>query len=318
MKKALFVLCIFFVLVGTCCAEVVQSQIDGIFEGWTGETIVKLTDGQFWQQNDFINIDCCYSLNKPKVFITLSGGAYKMLVEGTQKTVSVIQLNGVIESQVDGDFNGWDGDTIVNLINGQVWKQNDSIIRAAALNDPKVIIYESGSGHQMKVDRIDKLVRVIQLSGPVVPPPTPTPSVTPSPTPTPTQTPSPTPTPTMTPTPPSGKCIPSVDENLVFQIPYLSYSNPIFGTISLWVNFAYVFNPKLILFKLTDATVIKNPFVAIICVKTVLSDELKIHIPDVLISDESTHLWLDLEYSPTYSTDGNVIFVVTNYGVISN
>ena len=29
----------------------------------------------------------------------------------------------VVESQIDGDFNGWEGETIVKLMNGQIWQQ---------------------------------------------------------------------------------------------------------------------------------------------------------------------------------------------------
>src|SRR5688572_22931042 len=31
----------------------------------------------------------------------------------------------VIESKVDGDFEGWEGETIVKLMNGQVWQQTE-------------------------------------------------------------------------------------------------------------------------------------------------------------------------------------------------
>lgn len=33
--------------------DVIESQIDGEFEGWQGETIVKLLNGQIWQQSEY-------------------------------------------------------------------------------------------------------------------------------------------------------------------------------------------------------------------------------------------------------------------------
>jgi len=30
-----------------------------------------------------------------------------------------------IESQIDGDFEGWEGDTIIKLMNGQIWQQTE-------------------------------------------------------------------------------------------------------------------------------------------------------------------------------------------------
>ena len=31
--------------------------------------------------------------------------------------------NDVFESKIDGDFEGWEGETIVKLMNGQIWQQ---------------------------------------------------------------------------------------------------------------------------------------------------------------------------------------------------
>ncbi len=35
-------------------SEVIECKIDGAFEGWEGETIVKLTNGQIWQQSEYL------------------------------------------------------------------------------------------------------------------------------------------------------------------------------------------------------------------------------------------------------------------------
>ncbi len=31
----------------------------------------------------------------------------------------------VVESEIDGDFHGWDGNTIFKLVNGQIWQQTE-------------------------------------------------------------------------------------------------------------------------------------------------------------------------------------------------
>jgi hypothetical protein len=36
---------------GGSCSSVIESQIDGTFQGWSGETVFKLTNGQIWQQS---------------------------------------------------------------------------------------------------------------------------------------------------------------------------------------------------------------------------------------------------------------------------
>ena len=111
----------------------------------------------------------------------------------------------------------------------------------------------------------------------------------------------------------TAECMANLDENFLLHIPYLSYGN---GTLSLWADFVYAFNPTysmLIPFKLANADFISNPSFS--CTASTLSDDLKIHIPDLLLPDGITHLWVDLEYSQTLSTDGNFYWVVTNVGI---
>jgi len=71
-------------------AKAIESQIDGDFEGWEGETIVKLTNGQIWQQTEYY-YHYHYSF-MPKVLIFKSGKTYKMKVYGIEKSVNVKQL----------------------------------------------------------------------------------------------------------------------------------------------------------------------------------------------------------------------------------
>jgi len=72
-------------------SEIIESQIDGDFEGWEGETIVKLTNGQIWQQIEYYYY-YRYAF-MPKVHIFRTGGGYKMVVDGVKKPVGVELLN---------------------------------------------------------------------------------------------------------------------------------------------------------------------------------------------------------------------------------
>lgn len=71
-------------------ASAIEAQVDGTFNGWEGETIVKLTNGQIWQQIEyFYEYHYAYM---PNVIIYSSGGTYKMKVDGTSRAVGVRQL----------------------------------------------------------------------------------------------------------------------------------------------------------------------------------------------------------------------------------
>src|SRR5689334_11185258 len=61
----------------------------------------------------------------------------------------------VIESQMDGEFNGWDGETIFKLANGQIWQQSSYAYTYHYAYRPKVLIFRSGSLYKLKVDGVD-------------------------------------------------------------------------------------------------------------------------------------------------------------------
>jgi hypothetical protein len=69
----------------------------------------------------------------------------------------------VIESQVDGEFEGWEGETIVRLMNGQIWQQIEYHYNYHYAYDPRVIVYGSGGGYKMKVGGTDQAVGVARL-----------------------------------------------------------------------------------------------------------------------------------------------------------
>jgi hypothetical protein len=73
--------------------------------------------------------------------------------------------------------------------------------------------------------------------------------------------------------------------------------------------------PTMILFRLTNTAIQSEIFT---CNAATLSNDLMIHIPDVLMPDGITRMWLDLAYNASLSTNGNVYFHVLNHGVISN
>lgn len=69
---------------------VIESQVDGNFEGWTGETVVKLVNGQIWQQARY-HYHYHYAY-RPRVTVYQAEGVYKMKVEGVDQAVVVTRI----------------------------------------------------------------------------------------------------------------------------------------------------------------------------------------------------------------------------------
>lgn len=78
-------------------------------------------------------------------------------------TAAVRSTSSVIESKIDGDFEGWEGETIVKLANGQIWQQAAYHYEYHYAFMPDVLIYRSGGEYKMKVDGTDEAVVVTQL-----------------------------------------------------------------------------------------------------------------------------------------------------------
>lgn len=142
--------------------SVTESKVDGAFLGWRGDTIVKLTNGSYWQQyQPYIET---YVSVRPNVILHGTGPILKMQVEGTRQPVTVVQLE-VYESRIKNEFEGWDGETIIKLIDGQIWQQAEYLYSYYYAYRPEVILYKSPKESQIKmlVEGMEEPVAVKRL-----------------------------------------------------------------------------------------------------------------------------------------------------------
>ena len=69
----------------------------------------------------------------------------------------------VIESRIDGDFEGFDEGNVYKLMNGQIWIQVSFNYNYHYSYMPEVIIFKNRGRYYMKVEGVDKTVEVEQL-----------------------------------------------------------------------------------------------------------------------------------------------------------
>jgi len=80
----------------------------------------------------------------------------------SSQSISIAQSYAV-ETQIDGDFDGWEGETVVKLVNGEVWQQTDYHYEYLYAFMPNVVIYRTRGGFKMHVEGSDKAVGVERL-----------------------------------------------------------------------------------------------------------------------------------------------------------
>ena len=93
-------------------------------------------------------------------------GAYAQAVldtYGPTPTTGAASTPDVIESRIDGAFEGWDGETIFRLMNGQVWQQASYSYVYHYAYSPQVTIYQSSGGYVMKVEGVDQTIGVTRI-----------------------------------------------------------------------------------------------------------------------------------------------------------
>jgi hypothetical protein len=139
------------------------------FLGNHGE-IFRLADGSLWEVQ--YEYEYLYEY-LPSVIICPARG--KLAIRG--KTLNVQQLAAatppargqpaaapdIIESRIDGEFSGWEGETIFKLQNGQIWQQASYAYHYSYKFSPKVLIFRTRSGYEMQVEGIASRIRVTRL-----------------------------------------------------------------------------------------------------------------------------------------------------------
>jgi hypothetical protein len=122
---------------------------------WYMFSIPKDSDGEDLFDN---NKKKLYSIAGGVTLVTGKSAFPKRRSSGGSRDAPV--TGRVIESRIEGEFNGWDHDAIFVLLNGQVWKQVAHTLSITLKLRPKVWIVKDGIHWVMKVDGMMRSVRV--------------------------------------------------------------------------------------------------------------------------------------------------------------
>ena len=71
--------------------------------------------------------------------------------------------SGMIETHIRGNFEGWDGDTVFILDNGQIWQQSSYAYTYHYAFRPKVFIFPAAGGHKMIVEGVSGSIQIKRI-----------------------------------------------------------------------------------------------------------------------------------------------------------
>nr|WP_298659487.1 hypothetical protein [uncultured Flavobacterium sp.] len=79
-------------------------------------------------------------------------------------TSNYISYTGdAIETQIEGDFEGWDGETIFQMTNGMIWQQSSYDYRYHYAYRPDVLIYSKSGTYYMRVEDVNDEIEVVRI-----------------------------------------------------------------------------------------------------------------------------------------------------------
>lgn len=94
----------------------------------------------------------------------LSSRQVKTMPQGAQVHAAPVRGGGgVLQTSIDGEFSGFEHEKLFKLMNGQVWQQSEFFIHLHYAYGPRVMLYQEAGGTMMKVDGVEKAVRVMQV-----------------------------------------------------------------------------------------------------------------------------------------------------------
>jgi hypothetical protein len=115
--------------------------------------ITTLTASQRQALNDWLNR---YTLK-----LLLAASQQERTTSESQPVRS--SCSPAIESTISGEIEGWDGDTIFKLDNGQIWQQAEYDYTYFYAYRPDVTIYQTSAGCRMKVEDETETVLVKRI-----------------------------------------------------------------------------------------------------------------------------------------------------------
>lgn len=140
---------------------VCAAKLVGAFTGWSGHTLFSFSNGQHW-------VKCKYAYHyhyayRPNAQIICENGRYYFKLESDSKSVPVKRTSNVIQSTINGVFNGWSGHTQFELVNGQIWEQSEYAYSYHYAYRPQVTIYNDGYGYRLSVDGVSDSISVRRI-----------------------------------------------------------------------------------------------------------------------------------------------------------
>lgn len=122
----------------------VRRRIAGAFYGFDADMVFEFDDGSCWQQSRYRY--WYHYAYRPLAEVFNNGRGLQLRLRGRGEAVHVNRIGAVTHAHINGSFSGWQGNSIYELDNGQIWRQRTYSYEYTYSYRPAVRIYSDGNG----------------------------------------------------------------------------------------------------------------------------------------------------------------------------
>jgi len=139
----------------------IRSCIEGEFNGFDEGNVYRLDSGQVFQQTAY-HYHYHYAF-RPHVRVFRKGSAVLLEVEGVSGAVPVTEVNCLEEGVIVSDFKGFEGKSVFQFENGNVWQQAEYKYNYHYAYRPDATVVDGINGPELHVEGMDETVRVMRI-----------------------------------------------------------------------------------------------------------------------------------------------------------
>lgn len=138
--------------------ELLRSVIINEFHGWTGNAVLRLANGQVWQQSAYL-YEYHYA-HRPEARLVDNGGETLLYVDGLTQPAVVRRVSVVEEGIITSKFTGFSRDARFTFQNGRTWVPAEYKYAYHYAHRPDAMVVDGVNGLELVVSGMSETLRV--------------------------------------------------------------------------------------------------------------------------------------------------------------
>lgn len=138
--------------------ELIRSIVTNEFLGWTGSTVIRLSNGQVWQQSAYL-YEYHYA-HRPEARLAEHNGETLAYVDGLSRPAVVRRVSIAEEGIIASKFTGYSRDASFTFQNGRTWVPAEYKYSYHYAHRPEAMVIDGINRFELVVAGMTETLRV--------------------------------------------------------------------------------------------------------------------------------------------------------------